>query len=238
MSGIDTEMKFEELRDSVTTLLESYATGRFRVIKGQVEDIPADQLKGVNRVVQVFFGGGDFPKGKSTKIDLQHDFEFSVQLYVAAPCKGNKAVLESDTSTAGEKSAALLAVTGSQVVADRAMDELIRMVVQIIMSPTNEQLGMPMLDSNGDPVTNYNQGRKQVSSRWLSNIRKSQPIDRGNLVVIPAIMTLSGILDETVTGVTPNDPATDTYDIGLQFNTKTDDEDAAPATAGVEINAT
>lgn len=238
MSGIDTEMKFEELRDSIITLLETYSTGRFRVIKGQVEDIPADQLTGTNRVVQIFYGGGDFPKNKSTKVDLQHDFQYTLQLYISAPCKGDKAVIESDTATSGEKAAALLAITGSQVVADIATDELIRMIVQILMSPTNEQLGMPMLDSNGDPVTGYTQGLKQVSSRWVSNIRKSQPLDRGNLVLIPATMTLSGILNETVTGLTPVSPDTNTFDIEHEFNTQSDPDDADPAISGVQIDAT
>lgn len=237
MTGIDTEMKFEEVRDSIITLLETYATGRYRVIKGQLQNIAAEQVKGTQRAIQVFYSDGDYPENQSTGSGIEHKCTFRLNYYVAAPARGDKATLESDDSTPAEKAAALLNIAGSWSNADEEMDEFRRMITQIILDPVNDQLGMPLLDRDGDPITDNSRGRKQVSSRWLSNFQKSQPLDRGNLVTITAFESLTLTLDETTPGATPVTPASNTYDIEHDFNTSTDDEDAEPAVAGVEVDA-
>ncbi len=238
MSGIDTPMKFEELRDSIETLLETYATGRYQVVTGQKQDIADTEMVDDKRIIQLFYQDGSYKEGSSTKVLLQHHCNFTLNYYVASPALADLATLDSASTTAAQKTAALVNTVTSFSRADKAMDEFRRMITQIIMNPAHEQLGMPMLDSAGDPITTNAPGRKQVSSRWLSTFTKSQPLDKGNLTTIQASERLFLILDETLLGVTPVSPATDTYGVQHNFNTKSDPEGADPAIFGVDANAT
>jgi hypothetical protein len=196
-------------------------------------------MKNDKRIIQLFYQDGNYPEKSSTKVSLQHHCNFTLNYYVASPALADLSVLDSDSATPAQKTAALINTVKSFGRADKAMDEFRRMITQIIMDPANEQLGMPELDKSGDPVANDNiPGRKQVSSRWLSNFSKSQPLDKGNLTTITASERLFSIVDETLLGVTATAPASDTYDIEHEFNTQSDPDDADPAIAGVEVDAT
>ena len=179
-------MKFEELRDSIESLLASNQGSFFQVIGYQKQSGSAESVKTLS-TVQIFYSSGEYHKAKSSYAKVTHEAVFSIHYTVALPAKGDLSILDDENATAAAKQTALLLVQKGGWLADRAIDELRRVVTQIILDPVNKDLGL---------------NEYEVSNRWLSNFRKSTPIDKGNLVVLTATEDLSATIDETFTGAT------------------------------------
>lgn len=178
-------MVFEQVRDSLEALLIANQSTLFRTIGEQKQSTDAEQVKGNLRTVQVFYSEGDYPRGQSSRQLLSHAITFQLAYTVASPAKADLTVLDDDNASASAKQAALLASGEGSRLADRLMDELRRIVTQIIMSPINQDLGM----------TKY-----VVSNTWLNNFRKSQPINKGNLFLLTGSETLTCLVNETLIG--------------------------------------
>jgi hypothetical protein len=197
MAGIDTPMVFEQLRDGIIALLTANQSGRFVTVGNQKQSTDATEVKGILRTVQVFFSQGDYPKSKSAFGSPSHDVTFNIVYTASSPAKGDKAVLESDSSTEPQVQAALLAIQEGESLVDQSIDELRRMVTQILMDPTNENFGLAI---------------GAVSDPWLQNFQKTAPLEKGRLVVLKASETFTANVDETLAGATPTpaeEPAID-----------------------------
>ena len=195
MTGIDNEMKFEELRDSIESLLIANQTGRYQVILGQKQAFSADEFKGILRTIQIYYSSGEYDRGRSSKQKIEHDCNFTLNYYVSSPAKADISVLNPDSgSTASAKQAAMANIQTAFRLCDGLMDEFRRMITQILMDPANDQLGMQLI---GDSSL-----KRQVSNVWLSNFRKDQPINRGNNVDLTATETLNCRIKELTPGVT------------------------------------
>lgn len=189
-------MVFEDLRDSLLTLLQTKAGSRFRAIGVQKQSFGSQEIKGDLRTVQVFYVTGDYPA--SGKQIFRHDVTFQLLLSVSSPTIGDKATVEDKSASASARQTALLAVQEAEDLVDKSMDELWRMVSQILKDPINEEIGL----------ANY-----VVSNPELNGFRKNQLLDKGTLTTLTASATFTATIDETTpgaTGVEAIQPAIDT----------------------------
>jgi hypothetical protein len=180
-------MQFREIKLSVTNLLGDEAAGLFRVLGYQRQSKGADEVKDNNRLVQVYFSDGSFPKaaGRYTGSSKTHDITIDIDMSASSAAKGDLSVLNSDTSTPIQKAAAIFAIRQASEVADELIDDMIDRVYQILMDARNIDLGMP----EGD-----------VANRWVDTIKKDTLIERGDLVVKTANMKLTCRVQETIRG--------------------------------------
>lgn len=183
-------MNFRTIKTNIVNLLAAAEVGRFVTIGFQRQGSSANIAKGNNRTVQVYFQNGDFPKNKGRLTGpVQHDITYIIELTTAAPAKVDLSVLDNLGSTPAQKSSALAAMKESAEEADNLFDELAEIVYQILMDARNIDLGSSFT----------------VANRWIPNIRKDDPLNRGELVTLTGTMSLTCSIDEQVTGDTPVD---------------------------------
>lgn len=181
-------MNFQTVRDALIDLLGSEESGRFRTIGYQKRAQSAEEVKDLNKTVQVFYSQGDFPKsGGNLSGPTKHDMTFSLDFTVSKSAKGPLSVLDNPASTAPELAVALSAFKDASDLADKSIDELFNNVYQVIMDARNIDLGMDRV----------------LGSRWITGFRKDQPVDRGELVVITASAQMTCTIDEQVSGEEP-----------------------------------
>lgn len=191
-------MMFRTVRDALVTILGDGAESRFRVIGYQRQSKNADEVLSNDRLVQVYFSDGEFTKSAGRMMGHKtHNVSYEIDMSASAPAKGDLSVLDSTTSTAIQKAAALAAVKEAAEEADTQVDELIEYVYQILMDARNEGLGL----TKGD-----------ISSRWIGAIQKDTIIERGDLVVKTANMKYTCRVQETVLGDIGNEPETVVFD--------------------------
>jgi hypothetical protein len=179
------EMNFELIRDSLKQLLVDAAAGRFRVIGHQLQGQDAGAMEGSDRSVQVYFFRSEFPKGKgSTTGPVMNEITFNLELSVSAAAEGDLAPILDPGSTALELKAAIESFKEATELANTSLDELARIVYQIVMDARNIDLGHASV----------------VADRWVLNIQKDEPIPRGELVVLTGIMSLTCAIDEQLAG--------------------------------------
>ena len=219
MSGIDTPMVFEQLRDSLLTLLQTKGGSRFRAIGVQHQTFSSQEIEGDLRTVQVFLNTSDYPP--SGKQIFKHDVPFQLLLSVSSPTKGDKAVIDDDNASASARQTALLAVQEGINLVDKSMDELWRMVTQILKDPANEEIGL------ADYV---------VSDPNLTGFRKNQVLEKGTLTVLTAQAAWSAHIDETTPGITGVAAVQPAIDVTLNEQPVSGDEVLEPPKVGVQTD--
>ena len=137
MAGIDSPMNFELLRDAIETLLKSYESGRFKVVTEQKQSSGASEHKGLLRSVQIFFESGDYPDAVSAMQEVTHEVTFQIEYIVTASAQADLNILNDPDASSIEYSTALEAAQTASYIANRSIDELRRMVSQIILDPVN-----------------------------------------------------------------------------------------------------
>lgn len=185
-------MKYREIKESIiNNVLGPQQTDKFRVIGYQDHGRAAEEVLNNNRLVQVYYREGDFDKkGGRLTGSTQHDMSFSIEMTVSASAKGDIRALKDPNATPEILAAALDSFATATEIADNLMDELIEIIYQILMDARNYKLGME---------------KGIVANRWISNASKSDPVDRGEHVVLMAQMRLTCRAAEQVKGILPND---------------------------------
>lgn len=184
-------MQFEIAKAAMVQLLGDAAEGRFRVIGFQRQSTAESEIVKNDRLVNVYFSEGAFPKQGGMRGPKIHDITLEIDMKASAKAQVDLTVLESTTATAQQKAAALAALVEASDLADNYTDELVRIVYQIIMDARNEGLGLP----KGD-----------ISSRWIDSIKKDTTIERGDLVVKTANMKYTCRVQEQVPGAIGAEP--------------------------------
>lgn len=201
--GMD-PMRFEGVRDALEALLNTYKSTDFRVIGEQTQAQGAEEVEDDLRSVEVYYSEGDFPKAAgSMPGPLTHEMTFKVDLTASAAAEGDVATLEAPGSTSGERAIALAGIKRARRQADRSLDVLWRHVCQILQAADSVNLEV-------DTDT------WRLSSRWLGNYRKDEPISYGELVVITGSATFTCKIEEDTTGVIPVETASTEYDLNLE----------------------
>jgi len=175
-------MMFRELKAAIVALLGENEFEQFRTIGHQRQGKAAQSVKGNDRLVQVYYSSGNFPKTSGrVNASKQHKVTFRVELTVSTPAKMDLATINSSTATPSQISTALSGLAEASEVADASLDELIDIIYQIISDSRNYYLGL----EKGD-----------VSDRWIGSIQKDQPMPRGELVILTANLTLTAQVAE------------------------------------------
>lgn len=187
-------MTFRTVKTAIVDLLSDNAAGRFRVIGKQIMSKSADEIRDNDRLVQVYFSDGSFPKSAGRMHGSKtHDVTIEIDLSGCASATGDLSVLDSPDATAIQKAGAIAAIREASDVADQIIDELIDAVYNILMDARYEGLLLP---------------KGTISSRWIDRIQKDTLIERGEFVVKTANMKYTCRVQEYVSGDIGNQPAT------------------------------
>ena len=178
-------MMFRTVKDSiVNNVLGPAEEGRFVTIGFQRQSKSANEVLDMSRLVQVYFAGGNFDK-PGRKIELAHDITYNIELTVSKAAEGDLSVINNPNASQAQISAAIMAFQEASDLADTSIDELIDIVYQILMDAQNIDLGMVA---------------GEVSSRWVTGIKKNQPVPQGEYVILTASMSLTCRVAEEVSG--------------------------------------
>jgi len=220
-------MQFEIAEQSILdNVLGPAESGRFITIGGQRQ---RESAKAINdkRKVMVIYNEGDFPESGGAQYGpVRHDMTFDVILIEATPAKADLSVLNDESASPDSKATALRQMAEPSIEANRNMNEFIRIIWQILMDLRNEQMGMVPPDDRPN--------LKLVSSRWISNIRKGDPVPEGEFVVLTASMSLNLTVSEDITG--DDLPATPEDGVVFDGDIELDGDDVAAQ--GVEVTNT
>lgn len=186
-------MQFEILKQSIiNNILVPGEAGRYVTVGYQRQRESAEVING-NRQVTLYFSESAMPKAAGQAYgDVMHDVAFKVELAIASPAEVDLSVLNDENATANEKATALRQISEAGVIADQEMDELIRIVYQILMDARNEQMGLTPPENRPN--------LKLVSGRWIDQISKDTPIPDGEYLMLTASMRLTCRIEEAITG--------------------------------------
>lgn len=218
------KMQFEIAEQSILdNVLGPAEAGRFVTIGGQRQRESAEAIND-NRKVMVFYNEGSFPKsGGQAYGDVKHDMTFDVVLVEATPAKADLSILNDENAAEEDKATALRKMSEPSVEANRNMNAFIRIIYQILMDNRNEQMGMVPPEDRSN--------LKLVSSRWVDQISKGDPVPEGEFVVLTASMRLTFTVSETVTG----DDLPDTPAGGAIFDSDIDLDGDDTEKTGVKV---
>lgn len=197
-------MEFRNIKNQIVSILGSAANSRFQVVGFKRQTKSADEVLNNDRMVQVYFSEGVFPKGQARMhSEKSHDITIDIDLSASTAAKGDLKILDDDFATAQQKAAALALVREAADVADIKVDELIEYVYQILMDARNLDLKLE---------------KGRVNSRWIDRIQKDTIIERGDLVIKTANLKYSCRVTEEVLGDIGNEPETVIIDSSLKVN--------------------
>lgn len=190
-------MNFRIVKNAVQDLLDTYAAGRFRVIGKQVMSKSADEILNNDRLVQVYYSDGNFPKTSGRMHGSKtHDITIEIDLSASAGATGDLSILDNPDATAIQKAGAIAAIREASDEADTKIDELIDAVYNILMDARYEGL---LLDKG------------TISSRWIDRIQKDTLLERGEFVVKTANMKYTCRVQEYVGGDIGNPNTVEIY---------------------------
>jgi hypothetical protein len=179
-------MQFRTMKAWLVNYLGAHSVaGGFRVVGYADAGIDSAQLKGSNRMLQVFVSGGEIPAKSSAKCGpVVHDVAFSVELLTACASSVDLSVLNDPAATSGEIAAALAASQKAAAIADDDFDEFLDIVFNLLMDNEQQDLGHP----------------GEVASRWIKSWKKGSPLNRGEHVILPGTIDFSFRVSEEITG--------------------------------------
>jgi len=208
-------MHFRTIKDAIETLLVNAASGQYRVRGYPDQAFNAAEFADTDRLVQVYYDGGNFPNTSSGRGPYDHRMTFKIQLIASRAAQCDLTVLNDLSATQGQLAAALAAVEPAAKGVDDSIDELIDLVFNVLMDGDNLHLGL------SDPV----------GSRWIERIEKQEPYARGDRAVAEATMDLTCRRTEEV-------PTTDLLGTVDVIKTDIQNQGDTAARASVEVETT
>ncbi len=183
-------MKFRTIKTAVKTLLFNSQASRYITVGAQKQSKSADEFIGNNRLVQVYYYRGMFPKrgGTIARGPNDHEITLKIDFTVSEPAKGDIATLNNPNSTAGQLQTAIANIAIASDLADDSIDELFDIIYQVIMDAENIDLGL---------------ANDIVANRWITDFQKDEPVQRGELLVLTGSCNLTCKASEAVSGETP-----------------------------------
>lgn len=226
--GLLDPMKFEQLRDNIIALLVANQATYFRTVLGQKQRTDAEEVKKYLRTVQVFNESGEYDDRSSGKQTKEHNCEYRIEYKLSRAAEADLTVLDDESATPDQLQAALSAADEATALADKGMDELRRMVSQILLDPKNRAMGFDDTPSETGKI-NYTVSRPQ-----LTNYRKNQPLRVGGLVLLTASETFKATVTETFDGADVTLAATNPIDTETGISNADGDPTTDPTLFGVE----
>lgn len=180
-------MLFREIKKKLVEILKIASSGRFQTVGYQYQGIDAAQIVDSNRMVQIYYDSGKFPKSASSiNGPFQHDMTFNVNMLVSKAAEGDLAPLLDESSTPAERATALENFKNAALLVDESFDELAEIIWQILTDGENY---------------NLNLSKGSIANRWIENIQKNDPLGLGDFVVLTGFMSLKCRAEEEVLGI-------------------------------------
>jgi hypothetical protein len=185
-------MYYRTIKTAIQTILAESSLSNYRVVGFQRQSKSADETLNNDRLVQVYYSEGDFPKSAGrNKGSKSHDLTIEIDMTVSAKAQADMSILDSTTATAEQKANAIAGLKEAAEIADEKLDELIDRVWNIMLDTRNYDLGLEV---------------GAVSSPWIAKITKDTLLERGDLVVKTANMKYTCRVQEYVLGTTGTQP--------------------------------
>lgn len=214
-------MLAETVKKSVVSILGAQAAGRFKVIGFQRQVKAAQTTQNNNRLVQVWWDGSNFDKGKSGVTGPKiNDVVLKIQFTVSQAAQVDLATLNNEASTPTQKQTALTNMVESSSRADSIIDELWGIVFDILNDGRNLYLG---------------QAKGVVSTRWFGQLQKDQPPEQGGFTILTGTATLGFTVEEPNLGDSGTTPANPVYKNTLEPTIDTDGTPDPVQKTGVKI---
>lgn len=192
-------MNFRVIKTNLENILGAASVaGAYRVLGYSPQGQSAEQVKGSNRLVRVYFKNFAAPSdraGLTGPYDL--DVNYQIELTVSAPTLVDLAVLENDNATPVAKAAALAGLDTAEKNADDSFDELVDTLMQTLLDGVNVDVGSTP---------------QVVSGRWVPGAEKEQPKERGGLVTITGHMMFNCLVTEEPPGAETTDAVPPAFD--------------------------
>lgn len=201
-------MAFRVAKTAIAALLADAAAGRYTVVGHQRQSRSADAD---NKLVQVYYSEGAFPKTGRFKGEKRHDITIDIDIMVSARAAADIETLTSETATAQQRAQALASVHGAAAAADAQVDELIDIIYQILMDARNDELAQTDI---------------RISSRWIDRVQKDTTLEHGGLVVKTGNLKYTCTVIESVPGDIGTEPAT----VAMDSDVPAGDSDGAGVT--------
>lgn len=181
-------MQFRTIKGALTNLLGAQAAGRYTVEGYQRQSHSADEILNNLRHVTVYYVSGAFPEEGSGLEEgpFDHEMTFRVEIMLSADAKADMAALDNANATGAQYAAALAASLPASANADALFDELVEILWQILIDPTNRDLGL---------------SQYTIEKRWIRNVQKEHPLPRGSYMVLAGTMDYVCRAIERTTGV-------------------------------------
>lgn len=176
-------MEFRVVEKAMVNLLGDNARGEFRVIGYEQFPQGATSFLGKNRVVRIFYSGGDFTLQAGSIHN--HEFEMTAEMCVTADAEGDLDTLLNASATQEQLALAMSSMRPSADVANDAANELIDLVFNIIGNPENLWLGL-------EPY--------RVKGVRILKVRKDRLIPYGEHAVITATLVTGITVVENANG--------------------------------------
>lgn len=206
-------MNFRTVKDAIIALLAAKAAGRYRTIGHQERSQAPSEVKNSNRSAQVYFSSGDFPKSSGSLTGpFKHNITFRIDLTVSKSAKGDLAVIDNPASSESALQTALTNIQEATALADTSLDELYDIIFNVLLDAEEVDFSLSF----------------PIGNRWIGNMDKHEPLERGSLVVLTGIMQLTCSVVEYVTGDEGVDIADPIYDVEVINN----DQEGVPDPTG------
>lgn len=199
-------MNFRVIDQALTDLLGTAAAGRFQVAGYQKQAMEVREVVDNNRIVEVFYSRGEFPKSASTRRGpTRHNMQFDLNLTVAKGAETDLSVIDNPASPPAAVAAAIAATKYAAARADDSWNELADIVYQIIMDAQQIDIGLST----------------PIADTWLMSIEKDPPLERGSHVVLTGLMRFTCARDEQVEGDVGVAGVAPLHDVTTEYNEDT-----------------
>jgi len=179
-------MYFRTISAGIVSLLGAAASGQYRVVGYQEQDVASDEIRNTERLVQVRYKRGEFPRSGSGRGPIAHHMDFEIMLTVSSAAGVDLTILENPASTPTQIATALAASESASKRVNDSMDELFDLVYQVLMSGPNIDLGLGF----------------RIGSRWVPDFEKGDVYNRGEHAVLTGMLRVSCQIDESVPSAT------------------------------------
>jgi hypothetical protein len=180
-------MAFRTVKSALETLLDSSAAGRYSVEGFHRQSHSAEEILSEKRHVSVFYRQGSFEKTRSGMYQgpFKHAAVFPIELKLAAPALADLTVLDPRVqATSQQRMSALSAMISAAKNADDLWDEVMDIVWNILMAP-----------SNSDFIGGIN-----IEDRWIGSAQKENPSPLGEYVILTGTMEYGCTINELPAG--------------------------------------
>ena len=183
-------MAFRDVASALVTLLGTDGATSFRTVGYQQQSVDAEELDGSDRLVQVFYAGGSFPKtGGAVTGSRSHHARYRLELMTSSRVGMDVTRLDADGSTVIDRAQVLAAAATAEAAkrANDSWDDLLDDIYQILANPEHRDLDLKF----------------PIGSLWIDRTEKDAPAITGERVVVTGLVELTCELQETATGATP-----------------------------------